>query len=130
MRTRSRPAASLPARKTPIAAGKASAIARPMPLANDPCPWKQNAIFALRARAFIAPFDQTRPPREARTHPGHQHEPALREAPVGLRVGERERDRSRRRVAVAVDVDHDLLPRNAELVGGMLDDPHVRLVGD
>ena len=90
-RRRSMPAASLPSSKTLIAAGSCSAISRPMPrleraLAQgnktQPC-------------SFRTPFHQSRTPGEAGAHAGHQHEIALMEPSVRLRLGEREWNRAR-----------------------------------
>ena len=61
--------------------------------------------------------------------PEQQHEVAVVQAAVVGGLGERERDRRRRRVAVALDVHERALRRDAEPVGGGLDDAEVGLVG-
>src|SRR5438270_7306370 len=111
-------------RKTSIASGKASAISRPIPASREPCPGKQKAMGPLISIPPVRrPFDQTRPPREARAHTGHEHERALLKAPLRLRVRQSERNRAGRRVSVTFDVDHDFLLRNPQLLGGWVADP-------
>src|SRR5919108_1858295 len=132
-----------------MASGKASAISRPIPASMEPCPGKQKAMGRFISDSFPcercasswidsralwpnrtrsvsrhppvrSPFDQTGAPGEACTHPGHEHQRAVLEPALGLRVREGERNRAGRRVAVAVDVDDHLLPRDPKLLGGVV----------
>src|SRR5215217_4345905 len=104
-----------------------SAIAAPMP--REPPVTSAQPPSGADIRALL-PAHDARAPDEARAEGRQRDDRAGLEAPVALGVGEGERDRGRRRVRDPVDVDHDLLGRQAELVAGGRQDPHVRLVGD
>src|SRR5512144_2634908 len=125
--SRSRPVTSEPIRYTSRAAGKASAISRPMPSSSDPCPGKQNATL-LMSLSPVRPFDESRAPGEARAHAGEQYQLAGLQPSICARIRERERDGPGRCVAVAIDVHDGLLGGDTELSRRVVDDPLVRLV--
>src|SRR5262249_57887229 len=102
--------------------GTAWAMSKPIPASIDPWPGKQNAILLTRLVHLLRPANDRRTPCQACSHPCHQHELSRSEPSVLRRVGEGERDRAGGSIAVSVNVDHNLLRRNAELLGCVVDD--------
>src|SRR5574340_29951 len=108
----------------------------PMPASSEPWPGKQKATFVTAPPSWPAVCGSVVPPHELPSpgepgaHTGHEHERPVAQPPVGPRIHERERNRAGRGVSVAVYVHDDLLRRDAELSGRVVDDPPVRLMRD
>ena len=110
-------------------AASATTIARPMPRerAGDERDTRGRRV-AVTARA---PAQRARWPRSCPA-PKPEHSTRSPSATLAVvdRLEQRERDRRRRRVAVAVDVHERAVRRDAEPVGGGVDDADVGLVRD
>src|SRR5689334_20351680 len=82
----------------------------------------------LRQPTKWLPAQNYRAPGESAAHRFKQQYVAPLDAAVTRRLGESQGNGRRRRVAVVVNRTHDLLQRNAKLLGTCLDDADVGLV--